>query len=89
MCIERGRTQVGASVQVSGWVESGSRGGGLLARSASLLAREVDVKALNQAVKRNLARFPARFHVPAVRSGGSSDKVTDCDLRRGRRRELP
>ena len=41
----------------------------------------VTTKALNQAVKRNRARFPARLHVPSGGRGVVKLEVTNCDLK--------
>lgn len=50
---------------------------------------QVEVKALNQAVRRNPARFPADFMFRLTPEEVGRLKVTICDLRRGGARQAP
>ena len=43
---------------------------------------QVATKTLNQAVKRNLERFPEDLYVPIDAGRGARYKVTNCDLRK-------
>ena len=41
---------------------------------------DVELKVMNQAVKRNIERFPPRFYVPINGRRMEKSKVTNCDL---------
>lgn len=42
---------------------------------------EVEIRVLNQAVKRNSGRFPSDFMFQLTTDEADSFKITDCDLR--------
>ena len=44
---------------------------------------EVETRVLNQAVKRNIERFPERFHVSVNQQRVGKFEVTNCDFKLG------